>query len=52
MQIGTDKTVVRQRNDEDVKLMEQVQSITSLEKSKEQENVRLGAFLLLLRKLF
>ncbi|OZC06948.1 hypothetical protein X798_06045 [Onchocerca flexuosa] len=38
MQIGSDSRVVKQKNDEDVELMEQVQSITSLEESKNQEN--------------
>ncbi|EFO21387.1 hypothetical protein LOAG_07104 [Loa loa] len=38
MQIGSDNKTVRQMDDEDVKLMEQVQSIVSLEESRGQEN--------------
>ncbi|VDK71900.1 unnamed protein product [Onchocerca ochengi] len=38
MQIDSDSRIVEQKNDEDVELMEQVQSITSLEESKKQEN--------------
>ncbi|KAL4003861.1 prefoldin alpha subunit [Acanthocheilonema viteae] len=38
MQIDSDSKVTRQRNDEDIKLVEQVQSITSLNESKRQEN--------------
>ncbi|CAG9537563.1 unnamed protein product [Cercopithifilaria johnstoni] len=38
MQIDSKNKVARQRNNEDVKLMEQVQSITSLDESKGQEN--------------
>lgn len=41
MQIDSNSKAMRPRNDEDVELMEQVQSITSLDESKGQENVRL-----------
>ncbi|MCP9257168.1 Exosome complex component RRP45 [Dirofilaria immitis] len=40
VQIGGNSKMVRQQNNENVELMEQIQSITSLEESKEQENSR------------